>query len=157
MKRTVILGGGSGGVVAARRLRNMLSEDQMEIVLVDRERHHTYQPSQLWVMTGKREAVEIQAPLVMLASHGIRVVHGSVDAIDPAARSVRVGDETLEYDHLIVSLGAETVDDDPIAPPELSPWTVQGALSLRERIGRFHGGEVAVAVSSLPYRCPPAP
>jgi sulfide:quinone oxidoreductase len=157
MRRTVILGGGSGGVVAARRLRRMLPAEQMEIVIVDRERHHTYQPSLLWVMTGKREPVELQAPLVLLAAHGIRTVHGEVERIDVAARSVRVAGETIEYDHLVVALGAEVEASDELAPANMSPWTMEGALALRERIGAFRGGTAAVAVASLPYRCPPAP
>jgi len=63
MGRTVlVLGGGVGGVVAAHRLRRRLRSDD-RVVIVDREAQHLFQPSLLWVVTGRRFRV--------LAEHGI--------------------------------------------------------------------------------------
>lgn len=50
---TVVLGGGTGGLVAARELRNRLPADH-RVVLVDRAADHLYQPSLLWQMVGER-------------------------------------------------------------------------------------------------------
>ena len=60
MKRVVILGGGSGGAVAAKRLGRWSKEGEFEVVLIDRSRWHEYRPSYLWVMTGKREPAQVR-------------------------------------------------------------------------------------------------
>ncbi len=62
----VILGGGVGGVVAAKTLRKGLPE-QHRVVIVDRERDHLFAPSLLWLMTGQRTAAKIRRPLDRLA------------------------------------------------------------------------------------------
>ena len=50
-KKIVILGGGTGGLVAANRLRKALGKDT-EIVLVDKEKNHLFNPSLLWLTVG---------------------------------------------------------------------------------------------------------
>jgi len=50
-KTVLVLGGGAGGVVAANELRSKLGREQ-RIVLVDRQTHHLFYPSFLWVMMG---------------------------------------------------------------------------------------------------------
>ncbi len=113
-KTIVILGGGVGGVVAARELRKRLPR-QHRVVLVDREREHLFAPSLLWLMVGLREADSIKRPLKRLERKGIEVRLGEVEKIDPEARRVTVAGETLEADYLVVTLGAE-----------LAPETVPG-------------------------------
>ena len=157
MKRVVILGGGSGGAVAAKRLAGWGKEDEFEVVLVDRNPHHEYRPSYLWVMTGKREPDDVRRKLSVLEQrYGTRVITDEVTAIDPAARTVSTAGESLEYDYLIVSLGAELRRDERIAGVA-APWELDDALDARERLRGFDGGHVVVGVESWPYRCPPAP
>ena len=55
MKRILILGGGTGGLVAANELRKKLSKEH-KIILIDRNDKHIYAPSFLWLMLGKRKA-----------------------------------------------------------------------------------------------------
>ena len=84
MKRVVILGGGSGGAVAAKRLGRWSQEGEFEVVLIDRSRWHEYRPSYLWVMTGKREPDQVRRELSILSKrYGTRVVNAEVTAIDP--------------------------------------------------------------------------
>ena len=66
MKRVVILGGGSGGAVAAKRLGRWAKEGEFEVVLIDRSRWHEYRPSYLWAMTGKREPEDVRRELSIL-------------------------------------------------------------------------------------------
>ena len=63
VKRVVILGGGSGGAVAGKRLGRWAKEGEFEVVLIDRSRWHEYRPSYLWVMTGKREPEDVRREL----------------------------------------------------------------------------------------------
>ena len=59
---TVVLGGGTGGLVAARQLRHRLPTDH-RVVLVDRAADHVYQPSLLWQMVGERRPSQFTRPL----------------------------------------------------------------------------------------------
>ncbi len=158
MKRVLILGGGSGGAVAAKRLARWSREGELEVVLIDRSRWHEFRPSYLWVMTGKREPDDVRRDLSILSErYGTQVVHAAATGIDPNAR--RVETDTgggFDYDYLIVSLGAELRRSREIAGLE-APWELEDALSARQRLAAFDGGRVVVGVESWPYRCPPAP
>jgi sulfide:quinone oxidoreductase len=157
VKRVVVLGGGSGGAVAAKRLGRWAKEGELEVVLVDRKLHHEYPPSFLWVMTGKREPDDVRRELSILESrYGTRVVNAEVTGIDPAAQRVETSAEGLDYDYLIVALGAELRRTDELAGLE-APWELDDALAARERLASFDGGHVVVGVEQWPYRCPPAP
>src|SRR3972149_12109036 len=82
--RTIVsLGGGVGGVVAARELRRRLPRPH-RIVLVDREREHLFAPSLLWLMVGQRKAASIRRPLSRLERKGIEVRIGEGEDNDPA-------------------------------------------------------------------------
>jgi sulfide:quinone oxidoreductase len=158
VKRVVILGGGSGGAVAAKRLARWGHGDEFEVVLIDRSPWHEYRPSYLWVMTGKREPDQVRRPLSILEHrYGTRVVTAEVTGVDPAAKCVETDSAGgFDYDYLIVSLGAELRRADELAGLE-APWELDDALTGRERLAGFDGGHVVVGVESWPYRCPPAP
>lgn len=157
--RTVlILGGGVGGVVAARELRRRLPYSH-RIVLVDRERQHLFAPSLLWLMVGRRDAESITRPLTRLERRGIEVRIGEVEHIDPAAHRVTVAGETLGAEYLVVSLGAEL---DPGAIPGLADaghnfYSLAGAEGFRDALHRFRSGRIVVMTAAPAYKCPAAP
>lgn len=157
-KTIVVLGGGVGGVVAARALRKLLPR-QHRVVLVDREREHLFAPSLLWLMVGDRDAASIKRPLKGLERKGIEVRLGEVEKIDPEARRVTVAGEALDADFLIVTLGAELA-------PELVPgltdaghnfYTLAGAESLRAALEATQKGRIVVLTAAPAYKCPAAP
>lgn len=157
-KTIVILGGGVGGVVAARTLRKRLPR-QHRVVLVDREREHLFAPSLLWLMVGDRDAASIKRPLKGLERKGIEVRLGEVEKIDPEARRVTVAGEALDADYLIVTLGADLA-------PELVPgladaghnfYTLAGAESLRAALEATRKGRIVVLTAAPAYKCPAAP
>jgi sulfide:quinone oxidoreductase len=157
-KTIVILGGGVGGVVAARELRKRLPR-QHRVVLVDREREHLFAPSLLWLMVGLREADSIKRPLKRLARKGIEVRLGEVEKIDPETRRVAVAGETLEADYLIVTLGAELA---PETVPGLQDaghtfYTQAGAEGLRAALESTRKGRIVVLTAAPAYKCPAAP
>ena len=157
MKRVVILGGGSGGAVAAKRLGRWAREGELEVVLIDRSPWHEYRPSYLWVMTGKRTPEQVRRPLSILGDrYGTRVVQAEVTSIDPEARRVGAGGQGFDYDYLIVSLGAEVAPKADLEGLD-APWELDAALAAGERVAGFRGGKVVVGVEQWPYRCPPAP
>ena len=154
----VILGGGVGGLVAARELRKRLPR-RHRIVLVDREREQLFAPSLLWLMVGMRDAGQIRRPLERLERKGIEVRLGEVESIDPEARRVTVGGETIEADYLIVALGAELA---PGTIPGLQAaghnfYTLAGAEALHTALDSTRTGRIVVLTAAPAYKCPAAP
>lgn len=157
MKRVVVLGGGTGGAVAARRFAQWARPGEVEVVVIDRSPWHEYRPSYLWIMTGRRQPDEVRRPLKLLEQrYGTRVVQASATRIDPDARQVETDQGTFDYDYLIVALGA-VVQNDPNLAGLDSPWELDHAVAIRERLRTFQGGRVVIGPASWPYRCPPAP
>src|SRR5687767_2278331 len=109
MARTVILGGGFGGVSTAHQLRLLAPEH--EVVLVDRATHFMMGFRKSGELVGREPMSEGQRPLADLEGQGVRVVKGSIARIDPAGHSAEVDGETIEGDALVVALGAETVPE----------------------------------------------
>lgn len=154
----LILGGGVGGVVAARRLRALLPRDH-RVVLVERAAEFVLQSAYLRLMLGRRSRAAITRPLANLAALGIEVVRGKVEAIDPARRAARVSGRELVGDHLVLALGAEL---DPAAVPGLEAaginlYDLAGAERLHAARQEFRAGRIAVLVGALPFKCPAAP
>lgn len=157
-KTVLILGGGIGGLVAANELRLLLPSEH-RIVLVEKNSRHAFAPSFLWLMTGDRQPQQIARDMRQLVRPGVELILSEAQAIDPSNRRVQTSMQTINYDYLIVALGAELA---PSAIPGLAEsaqtyYTFDGAAKLRDILRTFAGGKVAVVVSSLPYKCPGAP
>src|SRR5689334_9650952 len=101
----VIIGGGFGGLYAARALKNA----PVDVTLVDRTNHHVFQPLLYQVATATLTPSDIAAPIRWLLRNqkNAQVLLAEVKTIDPDARVVSCVDgEKLEYDYLIVAAGA---------------------------------------------------
>lgn len=157
-KTVLVLGGGIGGTVAATRLRQMLSHEH-RVVLVERQSQHVFSPSFLWIMIGTRSANQISRPVRALAKHGIELIQGTIERIDPAARSIRVDGKELSGDYVVIALGADLA---PETIPGLAQaghnfYTLEGAGSLRDARLKVQSGRIVVLVSAMPFKCPGAP
>ena len=82
MTRVLVLGGGSGGLVAANKVKRLLGKE-VEVTLVDRNTHHEFMPAYPWVAFGMREPEAIRRPLANLEKRGIRYLQATVEALDP--------------------------------------------------------------------------
>ncbi|HKY06430.1 MAG TPA: NAD(P)/FAD-dependent oxidoreductase [Blastocatellia bacterium] len=103
--RVVIVGGGFGGLYAAKALAG----EPVAVTLVDRKNHHTFQPLLYQVATAVLSPGEIAAPLrrILHRARNVEVILGEVTTIDRAARLVKLKDGAdLAYDYLIISAGA---------------------------------------------------
>ena len=89
---------------------------------------------------------------------GVRFVQTEIRGIDPQARRVETEAGTFEADVLVIALGA---DAHPSATPDWSRRSrvlhAPGCVRARDVLDRFEGGRVVVAVTSTPFKCPPAP
>jgi sulfide:quinone oxidoreductase len=110
-------------------------------------------------MIGQRGADQISRPMRALAKHGIELIQGTIERIDPVARSVRVDGKELSGDYLIVALGADLAPDliPGLAQAGHNFYTLDGAGSLRDARLKVQSGRVVVLVSAMPFKCPGAP
>jgi NADH:ubiquinone reductase (H+-translocating) len=148
--RVVVVGGGFGGLWAARGLRRA----PVEVTLVDRQNFHLFQPLAYQVATGALAPAEISAPLraVLKRQANARVLLAEVRGFDLEQRQVLLDGlpngaqtGTLRYDTLIVAGGSSYSyfghDDWHRYAPELK--SMEGALDIRRRIlGAFEAAEV---------------
>jgi sulfide:quinone oxidoreductase len=154
----LILGGGIGGLVAARRLRARLGR-QHRVVLVERQDEHVFPPSLLWLSVGLRKPEQISRPVSALERAGVVLVRGSVERLDPSAKSVRVDGRELRGDYLLVALGAELAPETipGLAEAGHNLYTLSGSEALRDARLELRSGQLIVLVSSVPFKCPAAP
>jgi sulfide:quinone oxidoreductase len=154
----VVLGGGTGGLVAARRLRRHL-ESSDRVVLVERDPTHRFAPSFLWVMTGARRPEQVTADVRRLRRRGIEVVEAEARVLDLERRELLTSGGPIVWDRLVVAAGAELAPDavPGFAEGALTPYTLEGAERAAQALQAFGGGKVVVLVSRLPYKCPAAP
>ena len=74
MRRIVIIGSGAGGTIVANQLRGQLSEDEWEIVIIDRDEQHHYQPGYLFIPFGIYSREDILQPKKMFIPRGVEFV-----------------------------------------------------------------------------------
>jgi NADH dehydrogenase len=147
--RVVIIGGGFGGLFAARALRG----GPFAVTLIDRSPQHVFQPLLYQCATGILSEGQITAPLrSLLRTHrNLRCVAAEAIDVDPAARTVtclRPGGERFDvpYDHLIVAAG---VRQSYFGHDEFAQWapgmkSIGDALTVRRRVfGAFEVAETA--------------
>lgn len=157
-KKIVILGGGVGGIVAANELRRLLPQKH-RITVIERNAIHAFAPSFLWVMSGTRTSAQLQRPFASLIRTGVETIIAEATQIDLARCVVETDCLAVEYDFLIIAVGAELA---PETIPGLSEashsfYSLQGARNLHDVLPQFFIGRVAIVVCSLPYKCPGAP
>jgi sulfide:quinone oxidoreductase len=156
-KKVVILGGGFGGVAAARMARSLLPVEH-SVTLIDRSRVTRLCGMNPMLIVGERDVRKTGRSLGQLANRGIEFVESEIDSIDSAGKTVKTGSGTFEYDYLIVGLGA-SYDWDAVPGSDVaySFYNLETARRLRRRLSRFRRGRLAISVAAPPYKCPPAP
>ncbi len=157
-KTIIILGGGTGGLVAANELRKKISKNA-RIILIDKNQTHIYAPSFLYLMLGKRQPDKIQKPLSLLRRKGIEFINEEIIKIDLENKLIKTQNQNLQYDYLIISLGAELAPEKihGLAESGYNLYALKEVEKLRDDLKNFSVGKVAVVISSLPFKCPAAP
>lgn len=133
--KVVIIGGGFGGLQAAKALGGK----NVEVALIDKKNHHTFQPLLYQVATAVLSPGEIASPIrrILHRYENVQVVLGEVVAIDAEKKQVKLSDDSeMPFDYLIVAAGArhsyfghdEWEDDAP------GLKTVEDALEIRRRV-----------------------
>jgi sulfide:quinone oxidoreductase len=156
--RVVVLGAGFGGLELTTRLSDEFGSD-IEVVLIDKTEDFVFGFSKLEVMFGRALPQQVRHPYRDFVKPGVQFVQSTIRSIDPDNKRVETDAGTFDADVLVVALGA---DLHPEATPGLVEgghdfYTEAGAFALRDVLADFDGGRVIVAVTSTPFKCPPAP
>jgi sulfide:quinone oxidoreductase len=150
--RVAVVGAGPGGLAAALRLKERAG-DQIEVLLFEKEAMAEYLPGTISVFMGQTTRERWRR---RLNPGGLKVRFGEADEV--SGGGVRIEGEWVEADAVVASPGLALAPGRvPDAPNVHTFWDPEGAESASEAARGLRGGTVAVVVSSLPYRCPPAP
>lgn len=154
----LVLGGGVGGLVASSLLKKSLG-NHVKVTLIDRKKNFQFPPSYPWVMLGMRKPEQTERSLSALKGKGIDVVNAEVTSIEVGKKLVRTKDGEFSFDHLIIALGAEYALDSVPGLKEHAHhiYDLESALRFKQAIEVFTGGNIAVGVSRMPFKCPAAP
>lgn len=130
----VVVGAGFGGLEATRAMAKL----PIEITLIDRRNHHTFQPLLYQVATAGISPGEIAAPIrwILRRRDNVEVLMGEVVDFDLNRKIVRLPDQEIAYDYLLIAAGAQ---HSYFAHPEwesLAPGlkTIEDALEIRRRV-----------------------
>ncbi len=166
MKTLLILGAGTGGTLLANKLARRLDAREWQVVIVDRDERHLYQPGLLFIPFGQYSEADVLKPKRRLLSSQVKVLFGEIELIEPAVNRVKLARqrEPIAYDQLVVALGC---DIDPAETPGLKDggwrknifdfYTLEGAKALAQHLKTWRGGRLVVNVAEMPIKCPVAP
>ncbi|MFY9562573.1 MAG: NAD(P)/FAD-dependent oxidoreductase [Terriglobales bacterium] len=132
--RVVVVGAGFGGLTAAQRLGRL----PVQVTVVDRKNHHTFQPLLYQVATAGLSPGEIAAPIrwILRGHPDIKVLLEEALDFNLKARNVITNEGVLPYDYLVIATGASHAyfghpEWEPLAP---GLKTIEDALEIRRRV-----------------------
>ncbi|MBI5929385.1 MAG: NAD(P)/FAD-dependent oxidoreductase [Chloroflexi bacterium] len=132
--RVVIIGGGFGGLSAAKKLKKA----PVKVTLIDRRNFHLFQPLLYQVATGALSPADISSPLrgILKKAKNVQVLMAEVTDIDPTTHEVVMGENRIAYDSLIIATGVRHHyfgnDQWETYAPGLK--TIEDATHIRQRI-----------------------
>lgn len=165
--KVVVVGGGYGGATAAKYIR-MLSENSLDVVLIEPSKSFVSCPMSNLVVGGVRQMADITSSYDGLRSkHGVTVVQDMVSSIDATKKTVKLaGGAEIRYDKLVLSPGIELMFDGVQGLKQantdgqiLQAWKAgPETLALFKQLEAMRdGGVFAITIPEAPYRCPPGP
>lgn len=132
--KVVIVGAGFGGLTAAQRIARL----PVQVTVIDRKNHHTFQPLLYQVATAGLSPGEIAAPIrwILRSNPNVEVLLEEVVDFNLEQQKVITRNQTLDYDYLIIASGASHAyfghpEWEPLAP---GLKTIEDALEIRRRV-----------------------
>ncbi|MBK5109870.1 MAG: NAD(P)/FAD-dependent oxidoreductase [Thermoleophilia bacterium] len=164
-KKIVIIGAGTGGTLTANRLRRMYDRDAAEIVVIDSDDDHLYQPGLLFVPFDLAQPKDIVRSRSEQLNDGIEFRLAEVDRVEFEDNTVYLADgSSIGYDVLVVASGVSLLTDETegLTGPGWGEkafdfYTLDGAVALRDALSKFDSGRLVVNTIDMPIKCPVAP
>ncbi|MCH8032700.1 MAG: NAD(P)/FAD-dependent oxidoreductase [Bacteroidetes bacterium] len=134
MKKVVIIGGGFGGLAAAK----VLAKYSFDITIVDKTNHHLFQPLLYQVATAALSPGDIANPIrsILANRQNVKVVMAEVTSIDKVKREVKFKSTSIAFDYLIIAVGSSYSYFGNEGWEQFAPGlkTLNDALKIRESI-----------------------
>ncbi len=165
MKNLIILGAGTAGTMVANKLRPKLNTSEWNILLVDEDETHYYQPGFLFIPFEIYQPNDVIKPKRRFLPDGVELIIGKIDRVEAAENQVKLFDgRQLNYDYLVIATGTHP-------RPEETPglegeawgdtvhdfYTFEGAVALADKLKNWPGGRMVVTIMEFPFKCPVAP
>jgi NADH dehydrogenase FAD-containing subunit len=158
--RIVVVGGGWGGISAARNLKTLLPT--ADVTMIEPKAAFMSCPMSIHYIVGKRNAESLMRDFSALTALGVRHLQSSAETIDRAAGVVVTEKERVPYDFLVLSPGIDYMEDAipgfaenrgkiPVGFRAFEQQAVKAALDA------YEGGNIVLSVPPMPFRCPIAP
>jgi NADPH-dependent 2,4-dienoyl-CoA reductase/sulfur reductase-like enzyme len=165
--QVAVIGGGFGGATAARYVR-LLSQQRIEVVMIEPQPRFVSCPGSNLVLGGTRTLDDLTLSYdALTARHGVRWVRDEATTIDTGRRQVTLASgAAIGYDKLVLSPGIELMFDEVEGLRRahddgrvLQAWKAgPETLALRRQLEAMpDGGVFAITIPESPYRCPPGP
>ncbi len=158
-KRVLILGGGTGGLIAAKTMVHLLDSmgrrGELEITMITDSEWHDFRPLYADVAFGMARPDEVRAPIKNLKRLGVKVLIERVESINLAERLVATDKGRHGYDYLVVALGVRYGWEayPGLAEAGYHNYTLDGAVQLSKALAQFKGGSIVVLAPEVPHRC----
>lgn len=150
MKNVTVLGGGIGGIEAAIALR----KEGLDVTLVSDREYLYIWPVSIWIPTRQIEFEDVIIPLEELAKkHNFNLIIDSVKEIKTNTNSVVLENQTISYEYLVVSLGADKIKHPGIENTLSICGKPEDSLKLREKLDTLISqgeGKIAIGFGGNP-------
>lgn len=161
----VVVGGGTGGTVAANLLAKKLKEDtrpgNTKVQLVSGAKQHIFQPAYLHVAFTNEDPTKIVRDESTLLQEDVERIAEDAELLDLKNQTVTLkSGKTIPYDYLIVATGSVP---NPEAIPGLGEASLNFHTSPKESariwkaLQQFEGGHIVLGIAGVPHKCPPSP
>lgn len=167
MKTLLILGAGTGGTMVANKMAEELDLREWEIIVVDRDETHYYQPGFLFIPFGMYNLDDVRKPKRDFIPRGVELILSDIEVIEPEKNRVKLTREgrVINYDYLVVATGSHIHPEETAGMVDGGAWrenifdfyTPDGAVELGRYLKYWKGGRMVVNVTEMPIKCPVAP
>jgi sulfide:quinone oxidoreductase len=163
--KIVVVGGGTGGTLAAnllaKELRHEIHSGEVTVQLVSASPNHIFQPGYLHVAFKNQNPKEIVRQEDALVSKDVQRICRDAERLDLKSKEVILPDgEKISYDYLVIATGSVP---NPTAIPGLSESALNFHTSPLESakiwrtLEQFDNGHIVIGIAGVPHKCPPSP
>jgi sulfide:quinone oxidoreductase len=167
MKTLLILGGGTGGTMVANKMVHELDSREWEIILVDKDETHYYQPGFLFIPFDIYSPLDVVKPKRDFIPQGVNLILSDIELIEPDKNRVFLAKDkqVISYDYLVIATGTTIQPTETEGLLDGGGWrenifdfyTPDGAADMARFLKSWKGGRMVVNVAEMPIKCPVAP
>ncbi|MCE1252733.1 MAG: NAD(P)/FAD-dependent oxidoreductase [Anaerolineae bacterium] len=166
MKTLLILGAGTSGTVVANKMVRRLDAQEWNVVVVDKNVDHYYQPGFLFVPFGMYKPADNVRPKKNYLDHRVNFIISDIELIKPDDNQVVLSDgRVLNYDMLVVATGTDIKPSETQGLLDGGGWrnnifdfyTHEGSIALANHLKNWKGGRLVLSITEMPIKCPVAP